>query len=381
MYNVNLLKYKSYGANSSHSFCYNKRMMNIYKYIRSKDVREYNEKIGHKFNATESAFLVWLNPDISLKEKHDAWREIMRDMADEEIAKRPNADYAPSLFALLNQFIKTDNSLIDEFYKTDSQTVYSFQYYCKGDASWCEDHGRIYSDFDYMKSTIEKDFDLDIVCIEYTKKYLSSPYRKITLVTDKNGNAMSVNGDFIFGEEVIEKDDFFSGLWVDVPTPFRYGDIVCSKKTPYYNMVTDSQPFVLLSLANWTAETAEQRGKKLSEDEKKRRNRQVERLKQRGDITDMMASGYYLDADCNNRFTNSFHCEVLHYVDLEYYRGEYKGGNRVLLSIKHYLKGDINEAALFKACEIIKKQEEVKEEIEYLDLLDEWIEKLKIKDE
>ena len=95
----------------------------------------------------------------------------------------------------------------------------------------------------------------------------------------------------------------------------------------------------------------------------------------------MMASGYYPDADCNNRFTSSFHCAVLHYVDLEYYRGEYKGGNRVLLSIKHYLKGDINEAALFQACEIIKKQEEVKEEIEYLDLLDEWIQKLKIKDE
>lgn len=52
-----------------------------------------------------------------------------------------------------------------------------------------------------------------------------------------------------------------------------------------------------------------------------------------------------------------------------------------MLSIKHYLKGDINEAALFKACEIIKKQEEVKEEIECLDLLDEWIQKLKIKDE
>lgn len=47
-------------------------MMNIYKYIRSKDVREYNEKIGHKFTATESAFLVWLNYEITLKEKHDA---------------------------------------------------------------------------------------------------------------------------------------------------------------------------------------------------------------------------------------------------------------------------------------------------------------------
>ena len=99
----------------SHSLCYNERMMNIYKYIRSKDVREYNEKIGHKFTATESAFLVWHNYEITLKEKHDAWREIMRDMKDEEVPKRVNADYAPRLFALLNKFIEADNRLIDRF--------------------------------------------------------------------------------------------------------------------------------------------------------------------------------------------------------------------------------------------------------------------------
>lgn len=48
----------------SHGLCYNERMINIYKYIRSKDVREYNEKIKRKFTATESVFLVWLNYEI-----------------------------------------------------------------------------------------------------------------------------------------------------------------------------------------------------------------------------------------------------------------------------------------------------------------------------
>ncbi len=46
--------------------------VDTYKYISSKGVREYNEKIGHKFNAIESAFLVWPNRDISLEESHDA---------------------------------------------------------------------------------------------------------------------------------------------------------------------------------------------------------------------------------------------------------------------------------------------------------------------
>ena len=106
MFNIKL-----YAAFLSHRVLYNKRM-NIYKYIKSKDVREHNEKIGHKFTALESAFLVWRNTDIALKEKHDGWREIMCEMPDEEVAGRMNVDYASSLFALLNQFIETGKALI-----------------------------------------------------------------------------------------------------------------------------------------------------------------------------------------------------------------------------------------------------------------------------
>lgn len=355
--------------------------MNIYKYIRSKDVREYNEKIKRKFTATESAFLVWLNYEITLKEKHDAWREIMRDMKDEEVPKRVNADYAPSLFTLLNKFIEADNRLIDEFYKKDDNSVYSFRYYCKGDSSWCEDHGRIYSDFGHMQGKLQEDFDLDIVCIEYKKKHLSS-YRDITLETDKNGNVMRVEESGDLKNNEMEKDEFFEGLWIDVPTPFRKGDIVCSKKTPFgYNIYSDSKPFVLLSLANWSAKEAEERGEQLSEKTKAWKDKHLKYLKEYGDITDMTANGYFLSSDYNDRFTGGFYNEVMHdYVDLEYYRGDFNGGERVLLPIKYFLNGDIDEETLVKACEIIKKQEEVKQETRYLNLLDEWKEKLRIKE-
>ena len=358
--------------------------MNIYKYIRSKDVREYNEKIRHKFNATESAFLVWLNGDISLKEKHDAWREIMQEFQDEEVSKRPNVDYVASLFALLNKFIQTDNELIDEFYKKDEQAVYSFRYYCRDDSSWYEDYGRIYTDFEYMKRETEKYFDLDIICIEYTKKYLSSPYRQIMLVIDKSGNVMSIDGESVLGNNnIVSKDEFFEGLWIDVPTPFKYGDIVYSKKTPfgYNNLYSDGQPFVLLSLANWSAKQAEERGEKLSKKEKACKDKLLKYHREHGDITDMTASGYFLSSDYNDRFTGGFYNEVMHdYVDLEYYHGEFTGGERVLLSIKYFLNGDIDEETFAKAYEIIKKQEDTKEGIRYLNLLDEWIEKLKIKE-
>lgn len=365
----------------SHSLCYNERMMNIYKYIRSKDVREYNEKIGHKFTATESAFLVWLNYEITLKEKHDAWQEIMREMPDEEVPKRVNADYAPSLFALLNKFIEADNRLIDEFYKKDERTVYSYRYICKGDSSFGEDFGRIYSDLGYIQGELRKDSDLGIICVEYTKKYISSHYRKITLKTDGSGNVTSVDGDFIQWIDLsLKKDEFFEGLWIDVPTPFRKGDIVCSRKTPFgYNIYSDSEPFVLLSLANWSAKDAEERGEKLSEKDKAWKDKHLKYLKEYGDITDMTACGYFLSSDYNDRFTGEFYNEVMHdYVDLEYYRGNFNGGERVLLPIKHFLGGDIDEETFAKACEIIKKQEEIKAEIDCLNLLDEWKEKIGI---
>lgn len=365
----------------SHRVLYNK-CMNIYKYIRSKDVREYNEKIGHKFTATESAFLVWLNYEITLKEKHDAWREIVREMPDEEVSERPNADYALSLFALLNKFIEADNRLIDEFYKKDEQTVYSYRYICKGDSSFGEDFGRIYSDLGYIQGELRKDSDLDILRVEYTKKYLSSHCRRITLETDGSGNVTSVDGDFIQGIDLsLKKEEFFEGLWIDVPTPFRKGDIVCSRKTPFgYYLFSDSQPFVLLSLANWSAKDAEERGEKLSEKDKAWKDKHLTYLKEYGDITDMTACGYFLNSDdCGRCYTGGFYSEVMHnYVDLEYYRGEFNGGERVLLPIKYFLGGDIDEETFAKACEIIKKQEEIKAEIDCLNLLDEWKEKIGI---
>lgn len=155
---------------------------------------------------------------------------------------------------------------------------------------------------------------------------------------------------------------------------------MCSRKTPFgYNIYSDSKPFVLLSLANWSAKDAEERGEKLNEKDKAWKDKHLKYLKEYGDITDMTACGYFLSSDYNDRFTGEFYNEVMHdYVDLEYYRGEFNGGERVLLPIKHFLGGDIDEETFAKACEIIKKQEEIKAEIDCLNLLDEWKEKIGI---
>lgn len=300
-------------------------------------------------------------------------------MQDEEVKKRPNTDYAPSLFALLSGFIERDNKLIGEFYKKDDRAVYFYRFYCKGDFSYCEDFKHAFPDFETVDKAVKEDFDLEILQIQYKKQSLLNPQKFITLETDKSGNVIFVDGNIDFDGDIRDKDEFFEGLWIDVPTPFKRGDIVCSKKTPFgQNMFSDSQPFVLLSLANLSAKEAEERGEKVKDKDWK--DNHLNYLRENGDITDMTACGYFLSSDYYDRFTGEFYSEVMHdYTDLEYYRGEFKGGERVLLPIHYFLTDDIGEDTLVQACAIIKKEEEIKDEIRSLNLPDEWIEKIGLK--
>lgn len=94
----------------------------------------------------------------------------------------------------------------------------------------------------YIQKELRNDSDLGIICVEYTKKYISSHYRKIMLKTDGSGNVTSVDGDFIQGIDLsLKKDEFFEGLWIDVPTPFH-------KKTKKIKKVLVCTVFVALGV-------------------------------------------------------------------------------------------------------------------------------------
>jgi hypothetical protein len=231
-----------------------------------------------------------------------------------------------------------------------------------------------------MKKALEEDFDLPIVAIEYRKKYLDKEYKDITLSLKKDGTIMDVSfsgfdDDFLKSHYLMDKEYFFEGLWIDVPTPFKVGDIVCSKKTPFgYRIYNGDQPFVLTWMSNWTSEMSKERGDK---NPAEWQDRLLASHKETGDASDMTANGYFLATDYSDRYTGEFYGECMHdYTDLEYYRGEFIGGERVLLPISYFIKGEINEHTFAKACEIIKKQEETKHDIRCLGILDEWVKKL-----
>ena len=360
-------------------------MFDVYKYIRSKDVREYNKKIKHKFNTLESCFLVWRNPEISLYDKHEAWRQIFLEMPDMEVKERRLVESNSSLNELVEKFIWIDKVLINEFYREEDKAVYFYRFYCEGDSSWCEDFEHAFPSYESLKKRLEEDFDLPILAIEYKKQYLDYPDKNIVLVTKKDGTKMDITANgfdkldrFKYKFESFHyKDEFFEGHWFNIPTPFKTGDIVCSRKTPFgYHLYSDSQPFVLTFLANWTYKEAKTKGYPRAS---KWIDERLERWKEDGDISDMTASGYFLSTDYYDNFTGDFYGECMHdYSDLEYYHGDFIGGERVLLPISLFLKGEITECEFVKACSIIKKQEDLKKDVNYLGVPDEWIKKLGI---
>ena len=152
--------------------------MNIYKYIRSKDVREYNEQIGQKFNALESCFFVWSNFGISLTEKHEAWRQIFLEMPDMEVKGMRYPESVSSLNELVEKFIWTDKVLINEFYREGDKAIYQYRFACEYD-DWCDegDFYAPYSSYEKVKNALREENIMGISLIEYKKQYLDYSLR------------------------------------------------------------------------------------------------------------------------------------------------------------------------------------------------------------
>ena len=360
--------------------------MNIYKYIRSKDVREYNEKIGRKFNALESCYFVWSNFDVSLTEKHEAWRQIFLELPDMEVKGMKYLEHISSLNELIEKFIWTDKVLINEFYREGDKAIYQYRFACEDD-DWCDDRDFYapYSSCENAKNALIEENIVGISLIEYKKQYLDYPDKNIVLRMKRDGTIMEIVSkgfDELFLEKGLKaKKEFFENIWIDIPAPFQIGDIVCSKKMPFReDIYQQEEPFVLTHIGNWASKDSLKGKITWRGDLQKKR---IDSFAYGAEEPyEMSAHGYFLKRDEVGCFTGEFCLASMYdYTDLEYYRGEYKGGGRVLLPLKSFLKGETNEEILVQTCEIIKKQEQLRDDIWELEVCDHiWLDKFKIVD-
>ena len=148
-------------------------------------------------------------------------------------------------------------------------------------------------------------------------------------------------------------DDVFPSLWVDLPTPFRRGDIVWDpSREPGFPHCDKSVPFVLDFCGNWNTSQIMENG--VRPEVAQRGDKLVEKHCLHGDTSDMGAQGFAFHRE--KGFWSEFG-GFANYLNLEYYPGPLEGDDQVLAPLSQFLKGELGVRSLVERVENILHQE------------------------
>ena len=347
--------------------------MDFYKYVNSKDIMAYLKEIKYKFSQLEKAFLVYQSHNYTIEEKLKAYQWIIDNEKDCSIEKRYNCNYYPSLKKFIIKYINVIKKLIKSFYNENDKYTYTGQFCYESDQDWC-DCDYLTNNFDNLKKhifNITKDNSLKSFNIR--KNYLNKHNEYITLYFDKNGKIMDIDFCNVLNKEENDIMSAFEGMWFDIPTPFKKGDLLTYIRNPYWPNKNE-YPLVLERLTSWSYEKNQEDGyKELNDISKDLYDAQYEKYKKNGDYTDMCAVAYFISSGMF--FYSDYEPG---YLNLEYYKGDIKNEIRLLNALSLYIKDEIDSECLQKAISIIKQQEKIRKEISTFNYLDEVLKMLKI---
>ena len=293
--------------------------MDFYRFINSRNIRNYHQEVKYEYNAAEAAWLVYQCRDACVEEKHSAWKWIIDNMDDYEVAKRVNYHASPSIKTMIEQYMMLEDRVIAEFYKNSGVYSYSALYQDESESEWCE-CDVLFCDFETCWN--RKDTNNDIVRYRIRKRYLDDS-REITIEFDRERmeyvRSIYHNVRWDFSSEEIDLVTAFMGLWFDFPTPFKRGDIIWDPERTSCDRLC-SGPFVNLGVCLEGIENERVRDNIIAN----------------GDESDMTVGGYFVFRD------GQVYYEVVHnYMDIEFYPQMLDGALRTLITISNYIKGEI----------------------------------------
>ena len=247
--------------------------MNALSYINSKDIRAHLEKTGYVFSALETAWLIFQCRDLTMKEKHAAWGELIETMPDCEIPERNHmTPHIPSLHGFLKKYISDESMLAERFFEKQDGYVFEVETLREGKNGRPAKGGGftgVFSSFEkfteaYKTALAEPDdytggFFIRKVPVDGTKAAFEAFLNPLLQICEIRWSG----SDF---RDLGKSFDVFKGMWFDFPTPFSKGDIV-------YNPVFPTLLTVLTGVNN-------DRIKPLNE-------KIIERRKLHGDDTDI----------------------------------------------------------------------------------------------
>ena len=306
-----------------------------YNLINSRAIADYCRSIKHKFNTEELAVLVYRNQRMSLEEKIDKYNDLIKNYHDMEVIERINCKHYSSVKTMIKDEIQRIKILNKKLIQDDENCIYTWTEFNKSTQKY-EHSGDIEHTFKTYKEAFKnimeyiKEYD-DTISFRITKKYFDKRKEKIFADYNvENKKAILVN--------ISESNKTFldiNQIFLNIPTPFKKGDILISNNSTMCSYGESNDIFVLEYLCTW------------------RKN--LERYLANGnyDSSDMIGYGYFFINDNTTEFVREHKWD---YDSFEYYDGELTGRDRILKDISSFVKGKIELELFIHAYDVYKTE-------------------------
>lgn len=282
--------------------------MDIFRFINSRDIREYLKSRNYPFTSLEAAWLIYQCRCATIKEKHEAWQELIQTMPDCAVAERPHTARHESLHQFLKEYIRTEDEILDWFFRDEKDAIYNCEFWEY--AMWCP--GGEY--FDSFQKCLKAYTDrrLGKMTFKITKQILNSDQCTYVIFSADN-EPLKFDTSWYpeGGDEILY--GVLGGLEFDFPTPFTKGDILCESEVYEMNPSLRADLFVITDLPACSKNESYRDGCR------------------------MKVWGFFLKYDGTLQYEDMYN-----YMNLEYFRGELSGKKRILKALSNHIKGEID---------------------------------------
>ena len=295
-----------------------------YNLVNSRAIADYCRSIKHKFNTEELAVLVYRNKRMDIKQKIAKYKDLIENYPDMEVIERINCKHYDSVKTMIQEEIDRLEKLHKELMEDNGNSIYEWKEFEEITKTYDETYKKV---VDYID-----EYD-DISYVQITKKSFEGEDNVIYAyysVIDKKLQLYDITKK---GDDFRESID---QIFLNIPTPFKKGDILAISNASAKNFNDYSDVFVLEYLSTWN-ETIEKRMKEGN-----------------FDSSDMIGYGYYFTYDSGFEITCDHKWD---YDSFEYYEGELKYRERFLKAISSLLKGKIEIELFLQAYETMKQEQ------------------------
>lgn len=384
--------------------------MDIFRFINSRDIRYHLKKIDYQFNTCEAAWLVGRSLTATLRERFDAWEEIIAAMPD-CAPPRPQktAPQSSSFHALLREYMALLKKKLAWFCDGEGAV---YQYELETTSEFFFDDSGMYSDlFSDLESCLRECMEEwdeweegeergrsnwpKVVGGTIIKRSLRGPddgeedEKRMKVKVNRQGELLSLCYDsgIEWSEHEREIENLLSKMWIDFPTPFERGDILINIRDP-------QKPFVLSEIITWDSQRLLANGFLPEEVKKREASKEDEEKSAAGEGIDYRSGkGYWTWGSEGADYWPSAAYWAWYiggeselymereedYMELERWSGPLKGKYRVLQPVSCFLKEWVSEGCmdiglLCNAFALIKQEEQCKAFQKSLDYMDEVLE-------